>query len=306
MAILPRQKRALRIGQGIANPLGNKAMSKYRTMKAEDPTQANTFAARKLGLNNYNAEKAKLNPFQRYRYGELKTDRPNVANNYRKGILNRQRNRQENQDAPPQEDVTTAPNDVLKTLLPEQAQPDPTQDLLYQWRMGQGQKALDQQMAKMGLTNSSRQAELSGDLAARIGAEESANMWGRAQDTNSYRQDIANRLERIVGNETNRRDNRSDTRFNQVMQIVDAYNRRNPLDIAANAGGNQSDLLAKIASFAGGGGGGGSGVQTPFYSMPPMDTTLSGIYGAGAGAGGTSDSVTNIGNFLGDLFGWGK
>lgn len=331
----PQQKTAFQTARGIANPLSTQQRQRYRTLRATDPTRANTFAAKKLNLTGYDPAKAQLNPLQRYRFLELQKTNPQMAQTFRQGVIARKSAAgapgatTSATVAPTQSqgtDLTRTMNTLfprtpdlanfgsagfLNNLVGEFSNPETSE--MYKWRLGQGQKDLNNWLASKGQLGSGAGIKAGGDLIAQIGAEESDKAYERALtaaqmgQTGAYQganlqNNLADRLERMQAAESLRRERAGNNTWDRRAWVIDKLLNQNPLATAFSASSGQSDLYSKIAaaiqaaSMSGGGeGGGGGAAPMPF---PQVDYSLPNMFDIGSDMNYNNELMNGIGTWL--------
>lgn len=208
-----------------------------------------------------------------------------------------------NQPAATQDPQATQPTPQMRTyrdFLPSNIEASP----LYQWRLQEGQKALDSQLAAQGLTGSGKQIKEAVGLTNQLSAEELDRATKLAQDE-------ANRYERVTQNQADFAAGREDAQTGNLFRLASMYLDQNPMNYAlqgtnqyANTlgqqGNNNANVRADNYRRVSGGARGPAPVYDPGYPSGP-NYSQSNIIQAGNGYSNTRGWSNALSNFLGSL-----
>lgn len=205
----------------------------------------------------------------------------------------------------------------METLLPQTGgfeSRDVEASKLYDFRLKEGQKAMDRLNAARGTTDSNVEREGNLDLVARLTAEESDRLSRLQQQEADRAQVNAGRLWDMQAFESTRQDGLGQNQFNNLLSLLELQSRQNPMQYAYGAGGQLADAYTGYGKDrfnqisknyspvtpppSGGGGGGGIGPYVPpFPSRPDFSQAqLAGVLGQGG-------SNSNWGKIAGDAIG---
>lgn len=196
----------------------------------------------------------------------------------------------------------------INALFPYQAGGDQSAYLnskLYQQRLNLGQRALDRQLAARGLSNSGAALEASSNLTDKIGAEEEAA-------ARQLLQEEANRMERMVGNESNRLTNLQNSQQDNLFKALDLMMRswdpaegfkagQQLTDLQSTFGSTISKLIQAMAPRATARTTGGPGPFIPPFASGP-NTYASDILGNRADAASSARNQNVLNNIVGSFF----
>lgn len=207
--------------------------------------------------------------------------------------------------------------DYMSTLLPQtggfEKRPVESSEL-YNFRLKEGQKALDRLNAANGTTDSNVERQNNIDLISRLSAEESDRLSGLQQQEADRAQVNAGRLWDMQAFESTRNDNLGRDQFNNLLSLLELQSRQNPMQYGYGAAGSLADSYtgygkdrfnqisknySPVQAPPGGGGGGGGSLPyvPPFPDRPDFSQA---DLAAALGKGGSS---TNWGKVLGDAAG---
>lgn len=214
--------------------------------------------------------------------------------------------------APPLTNVpdTTTPNANMGALFPYLSGSDVTGYLnnkMYQQRLKLGGEALDKALSARGLWNSGAGIQAHSDMADRIAADEE-------QLARQYNQEEANRLERMMTNESQRLDGQEartqDNYFKALDMMLRAWNPQEGFQSAQDLANLQKQFGSTVANYitamtprvtGGGGGGGGSAPYIPPFAASP-NTTETSLAQTTANAANESNILSTVSRFLNRLF----
>jgi hypothetical protein len=210
--------------------------------------------------------------------------------------------------------------DYMKAMFPDV---DPRQymgDYLnspdYQWRLGQGQKALDRVMSRDGLTSSGADIQANTDLVSRMSGEQYENALGISQGIVGNKMSQGGQLQRLLQDEATRKDQLGQNQTDNYYKLLALQASQNPMQYVYQGLANgvdlsylfgkdkgqldQASIMKQIPSMGGGGGSPIPAFQAPFPSQPNQGASAaSGIF---SGASSGNDYLGALGNILGGLF----
>jgi hypothetical protein len=179
--------------------------------------------------------------------------------------------------APADEGMT---EDTFRMLFPGQASMENYQESpMYKWQLEQGQLALDRKLAAQGLQGSGAELAAQARMVNELNAQESQ----RAQ---AVAEDHANRYERLLQNESLRKERGSNEQWDRLSGLLSLMLSQNPAQMGYDAAGGLANLstsqakelanlMAAAYSSGGGGGGGGGGGSLPFILPYPSSPNYS-------------------------------
>ncbi len=214
--------------------------------------------------------------------------------------------------APAPQPVAAAP--ALPTASPEQQQfyadslfgnlknKDPQGSAMYKWRLNQGLADLEKQLAAKGQLDSGFAMEQRQNLISRLSAEEAARM----EDSRST---DANRLQLMLENEANRRQNVDFRGRDDIFKLLDmSLSQYQPGQVPQSVSqwmDLEKALGSAMASRGGGGGGrsGGGGGSMPFIPAFPdgpnrSTSTQVGALMDAANSAGRGELFSQIASYL--------
>lgn len=106
----------------------------------------------------------------------------------------------------------------------------------YDWRLEQGQKAMDRLMAARGLTNSGAEIQANQDLVSRLTADQFDRAQNLAQGEIGNEMNRGQSFQNFLTGETQRRDANAQNQFNNLYSLYSLGLGQNPFNTGANMG----------------------------------------------------------------------
>jgi len=182
---------------------------------------------------------------------------------------------------------------------------DITNSPLYNWRLQQGNEALDKRLSAMGLTGSGSEIKQAAGLVNQLTGEETDKAYQNANaEANRFATQQENEAQRLYGREGRAWDNQ----FNLAKLYLDqnpmqyAYQGTNQYGNYLNQqGSNNAGFAADNYTRVSGGGGGGAPVYNPPFASGPNFSGLN-TYNAGQGTQNRNNLLSGLATFAGGFF----
>jgi hypothetical protein len=208
--------------------------------------------------------------------------------------------------------------DYMKSIFPDVNPNQYVGDYLntpgYNWRLQQGQKALDRILSREGLTSSGAELQKNQDLAAQLSAEEYDRALGISQGIVSNKMTQGSQLQNLLQGEASRRDQLGQNQVDNYLKYLTLALGQNPLQYTYQGLLQGSNLGYQYGQDKGqavqnavqrqipGHSGGGSPIppfQAPFPSRPDFSQAdASSIFGGSSTYG---DILGGLGNIVGSF-----